>query len=178
MLYKTLILPIIDYGDIIYDGMSQRNAMALQRVQNMAFKNILKAPKLTPTAKIHGDLNMLTFKQRRYMHGASQMYKVHTGICPTTTLKLFVRRTNISSHCTRASTTGDFNIPHVRLQCTKRCFTYKGPMIWDSLPRHLKLLPNQDQFETHIRKWLLDGDNVLWSMPRIDADADCPRHIR
>ncbi len=38
MFYKTLILPIIDYGDIIYDGVSQKNAVALQRLQNMAFK--------------------------------------------------------------------------------------------------------------------------------------------
>ncbi len=159
MLYKTLILPIIDYGDIIYDGMSQKNAMALQRVQNMAFKNILKAPRLTPTAKIHEDLNILTLQQRRLMHGATQMYKVHTGTCPSTTLNLFVRRKDISAQTTRACTIGDFNIPRVKLQCTKRCFMYRGPIIWDSLPRHLKTLPDQDQFKTLIRKWLLDGDN-------------------
>ena len=53
MLYKSLILPIIDYRDIIYDGMSQKNAMILQQVQNMAFKSVLRAPKLASTSVIH-----------------------------------------------------------------------------------------------------------------------------
>ena len=133
--------------------------MTLQRIQNMAFKNILKAPKLTPTVKIHNDLNMLTLEQRRFMHGATQMYKIHTGTCPPKTLEKFIRRTDISTHRTRASAIGDFHIPRIKLQRTKRCFTYKGPVIWDSLPRYLKILPTQDQFKTHIRQWLLDGDN-------------------
>ena len=45
MLYKTLILPIIDYGDILYDCITQKNAMILQRIQNMALKSVLKVPK-------------------------------------------------------------------------------------------------------------------------------------
>ena len=45
MLYKTLILPIFDYGDIIYDCLCQKDAVTLQRLQNMSLKTILKANK-------------------------------------------------------------------------------------------------------------------------------------
>ena len=161
MLYKTLILPIMDYGDIVYDGMTQKNALALQRVQNMAFKNILKAPKLTPTTTMHSELDMLTLSQRRMMHNATQMYKIHTGNGPDKTCDLFERRKSVSSFCTRSVTQGDFNIPLVKLECTKRCFSYRGVMTWTGLPNWLKLAPSLDEFKSSIRQWLLDGDNNI-----------------
>ncbi len=70
MLDKTLILPIIDHGDVIFDCINQKNVMILQRVQNMALKSILKVPCLTPTVTIHNDLNMLTLSNRRQLHVA------------------------------------------------------------------------------------------------------------
>ena len=82
MLYKTFILPIIDYGDIIYDSMSQKDSMILQRLQNMAFKSILRVPRLTATTVTHDELNMLTLKDRRTLHIATQMYKVENDDCP------------------------------------------------------------------------------------------------
>ncbi len=36
LLYKTLILPIIDYGDTVYHGISQQDAYCLQKLQNTA----------------------------------------------------------------------------------------------------------------------------------------------
>ena len=163
MLYKTLILPIIDYADIIYDGMSQKNSMALQRVQNMAFKSILKVPKLTATTQIHADLDMLTLNQRRTMHTATQMYKIHTHDCPHYVEWLFECRGDQSNHCTRAAVIGDFTIPRLRLEQSKRCFTYRGSVTWDGLPLWLKLSPDVTQFKANIKQWLLDGDNdVTW----------------
>ena len=53
MLYKSLILPTIDYGDMIYDCVNLSDRKSLQCLQNMAFKSILKVPKLTSTEAIH-----------------------------------------------------------------------------------------------------------------------------
>ena len=47
-LYKQLILPLIDYGDVFYDGTTQQNSYTLQKLQNAAFRRILKVPRLTP----------------------------------------------------------------------------------------------------------------------------------
>ncbi len=76
MLYKSLILPIYDYGDIIYNCLSLADSKTLQVLQNMAFKFILGVPLLTPTAYIHRELEMSTLQERRTQHSATLMYQV------------------------------------------------------------------------------------------------------
>ena len=50
MLYKSLIILNFDHSDYVYDCMNQRDILLLQRLQNLALKNILGVGKLTPTA--------------------------------------------------------------------------------------------------------------------------------
>ncbi len=61
MLYETLILPIPDYGDIVYNCLSQKYTIILQRQQHMCLKNILQAGKHTSTVEIHTILDMPRF---------------------------------------------------------------------------------------------------------------------
>ena len=82
MVLSSDTMPIIDYGDVIYDCMSQKDAAILQRLQNMAFKNILRVPHLTPTVETHHELDMLTLCDRRTLHTATQMFKVEHNLCP------------------------------------------------------------------------------------------------
>ena len=41
LLYKTLILPIFDYGDIVYAGINKQDSDTLQKPQNVACRAIL-----------------------------------------------------------------------------------------------------------------------------------------
>ena len=111
LMYKSLILLIIDYADVIYDCMGKKDEMSLQRLQNMAFKNILKKPKLTPTAEIHEELDMPTLKSRRILHTSVQMYKVDRGTCPKPVTNRFTKRSHVTKCHTRSVTTGNYNIP-------------------------------------------------------------------
>ncbi len=43
MLYKTLVLPLFDYGDIIYMNTSDEQLERIQKLQNMACRVILLA---------------------------------------------------------------------------------------------------------------------------------------
>ena len=153
MLYKTLILPIIDYGDIIFDGINQKDAVVLQKVQNMAFKSILQVPKWTSTATTHAELDMLTLSQRRFLHTAKQMFKVDRGLCPPQILVKFQRRSDISNVHTRSSTMGNFEIPNYRLHQSRRNFVYRG-----MLPLDLRSIEDIDTFVSSTKQWLIDGD--------------------
>ena len=161
MLYKTLILPIIDYGDVIYDCISQKNVMILQRVQNMAFKSILKVPRLTSTALIHDELDMLTLGNRRRLHMAKQMFRIRHGHCPKNVTSKFVSRSSIHSRSTRAISTGNFNIPKYRLQQTKRNIVYRGTKVWEEIPAQFKSIEDEGTFVDNVKQWLLAGDNEV-----------------
>ena len=83
MLYEVLILPIIDYGDIVYHKLTQNDAIALQRLQNVACCAILKADSYTHIADMHEDLNLSMLYQRRCQHICTLMHKLLNGIGPS-----------------------------------------------------------------------------------------------
>ena len=63
-MYKTLILPIFDYCDFIYDRISLYDQETLQKLQNCAFKTILRVDRLTSANFIHEALNLDTLASR------------------------------------------------------------------------------------------------------------------
>ena len=74
-IYKTLILPVLDYCDHVYYGISSQNKEMLQRLQNCAFRSILNVDSYTHTNDTHNTLNMDRLDDRRTKHVAVQMYK-------------------------------------------------------------------------------------------------------
>ena len=75
-LYKTLILPIIDYGDFIYHGISQHDADCLQKLQNSACRSILIADMYTTVQNMHEELNLKMLQQRRCQHIVTQIFRL------------------------------------------------------------------------------------------------------
>ena len=162
MLYKSLILPIFDYGDIIYDCLSVTDSKTLQVLQNMAFKFILGVPLLTPTAVIHQELEMFTLQERRTQHSATMMYQVDKSLCPSPVLRLFRRRLDVTERQTRMNVQSNFEIPRYRLELCRRNFVYRGIKLWYDVPIELKNCESLACFKTNLKKyWLLDGDNEV-----------------
>ena len=87
--YKTMILPIFDCNDQIYDCLNQRNAVTLQRLQNLSLKNVLCVSKMTLTSFIHNELEYDMLNIRRKKHTATNMYKVEHNIMPGPVTQLF-----------------------------------------------------------------------------------------
>ena len=81
-LYQSLVLPILDYADYVWDCLSQHDSLTIQKLQNMALKNILNVPRLTPTEQIHTHLKQDMLGTRRQKHTATFMYEVHHNMAP------------------------------------------------------------------------------------------------
>ena len=58
-LYKSLITPHIDYGDVIYMSANKESLSKLQLVQNKACRLVLRAHRLTSTDDMHRNLNLM-----------------------------------------------------------------------------------------------------------------------
>ena len=58
MIYKTYILPVVEYGDILYASMGTTKLKKLQRCQNRCIKIVLKLPFMISTEAIHKKANM------------------------------------------------------------------------------------------------------------------------
>lgn len=152
-LYKQLILPLLDYGDVFYDGTSQKNNVVIQKLQNAAFRRILKAPKLTPTDNLHEDLNMDRLYIRREKHICIEMYKIVHELHPVS-LQAYIRKLgNVSSRVTRQSCAYALYIGKPRLELTKRSFFYRGPILWNALPVYIQEAPTLECFKKLLNTW-------------------------
>lgn len=69
MLYKCMILPVFDYGDIFFNNSANKNLLnKLQILQNSAIRIISKLPKRSNTEVEESDLGLLKLSKRRFLH--------------------------------------------------------------------------------------------------------------
>ena len=65
LVYKNMILPIVEYGDVFLVGASVANRKKLQMLQNKGLRCALNADKYADTDELHVNANILRLKYRR-----------------------------------------------------------------------------------------------------------------
>ena len=74
-IYKTMILPIIGYGDILYDGSNQNLLKDFQTAQNRILRICTNLARQTSTHQLHVISKLNVLKDRRLVHLNLFMYK-------------------------------------------------------------------------------------------------------
>ena len=67
-LYKSLILPVIDYGDIVYDCLSSKASNDLQKLQNYALRIVLHSGYEKSISDMHKETKLMFLSDRRHSH--------------------------------------------------------------------------------------------------------------
>ena len=67
-IYKTMILPVIEYGDVIYDGANQKLLKDLQTSQNRILRVCVQRNQYTSTELLHRLCKISMLKERRVLH--------------------------------------------------------------------------------------------------------------
>ena len=52
-IYKSMVAPLIDYGDVIYSGASELKIQSLQKLQNRGLRVCLNNPRYTSRIQLH-----------------------------------------------------------------------------------------------------------------------------
>ena len=74
-IYKTMILPVLEYGDILYDGTNMKLIGELQILQNRCLRTCVLRNQHIPTIRLHEICNIANLKMHRTMHLQLYMYK-------------------------------------------------------------------------------------------------------
>ena len=128
LLYKTTILPIIDYNDIIYGLLTQQQETKLQRVQNRALRTVFQGKTLS-VVEMHSLAKIDTLKERRNLHLMTLMQKRADD-------ELYIDHTN---RVTRQGTATLLKVPHPMTKMLCKAPIYKGGVMWNNLtPRTRK----------------------------------------
>ena len=92
-LYKTMLLPILKYCDIIYDNCTVRESAALEQVQRRAALVCTGAYKHTRTDLLLAELGWFPLYERRDNHKLCTLFKMSRGlILPYLTAVLPIQR--------------------------------------------------------------------------------------
>ena len=141
LLYKNLILPIMEYGDIFLTATTKVNRKKLQTLQNKALKCALNLDCLTPSTEIHESANLNKLAIRRKRHILLHMYQ-------KTKLPNFTQwKSNVGGVRTRSSKKKLMFQKKPRTQRFKNSLTYFGPKLWNTLPVVIQKSDNYFDFK-------------------------------
>ena len=149
-LYKTLIAPMFDYGDILYAGIGQADSHSLQKLQNSGLRRILNCEPRTHIIDMHTTLKLDELDVRRNKHIDCQVYRCLHGLAPQGICAMIVPRQPEHMMTTRSIASGDLEMPNIKLEVCRRSFKYKGPEMWHKLPDVAKAAPSLPAFKSRI----------------------------
>ena len=126
MVYKGMLLPVLEYGDIFLTGTSAANRKKLQILQNKGLRCALNRDSDSNVGDLHRDANLLRLKFRRELHILNYMYDfaLDEGNHRAKS-KLSIR--------TRSSNKLLLKIKRPRTEKFKKSLAYRGPKKWNGL---------------------------------------------
>ena len=145
LVYKNMILPVVEYGDIYLSSVSKESQKKMQTLQNRAIKCALSKEKRFSTKMLHTEAKLELLKVRRKYHMLQHVFK-------TSQLSGFKGWKRSSIIKTRSSKRRLMALRKPNTNKYKRSITYKGPKMWNALPTDAQTAPNLWQFKSLIRR--------------------------
>ena len=150
---KSYILPVFDYGDVVWASCTKKEAQQMETLLNYACRVVLHRRKHESATAARSELGMTTLTVRRKIHLDRLMYKCTHSQHPPYLASLFPLPSSHHQHFTRSSST--VNLPSVRSSFGKRAFSFTGASLWRTLPPAIR---NADSW-TNFNNSLLDYFN-------------------
>ena len=136
-IYKSMILPYFDYGDILYNTACKEGLDKLQRLQNRCLKICINVNVRFDTNELHTRTNMPMLQARRTAHLNNFMYR---RLAKTELLD----RRDIR---TRAHDAPLFRVAIPKVEAYKRSVEYAGSLQWNTLSKSERSICNFDAFK-------------------------------
>jgi hypothetical protein len=152
LLYNALVLPLLDYVDVVWSNCGTTMFDRVQRLQNRAARIILRCHPRTHRVDMLKSLNWLTCKERSNLHKATIYFKIIHGQAPTYLNNFITRVDQIHKYNTRSNSKNNMFIQSTKSNSGKRSFTYSGAILWNSLPTTVKNCQTVPTFNTaHVK---------------------------
>ena len=133
---NSLIIPHFDYGDIVYQDLSQELAIKLQRAQNASLRFIFNLKKYDHISDAFNKLSWIKLETRRRFHILTSAFRVLRTQTPEYLFTEFVSLESVHNCNTRGK--NNLLIPNHRTEMFHKSFTVTAIKFWNTLPAHIK----------------------------------------
>lgn len=140
-IYKTTILPLMEYSNVIFSLINKRDRDKLQRLQNRALR-IIYTPEIS-TEEAHSKAKLSTIQTRANTQLQCLMYRRSQNHPDYPLVTLFGP--------TRSSNKVRFVIPRPRSERFKMYPLYQGTILWDCLPAETQKVESNLAFKNRVK---------------------------
>ena len=132
-LYKSMILPHFDYGDMVYAATSNENLNDLQTLQNICLRLCTKSPYDININRLHSISNVSLLTDRRKVHLLNLMYQ----------RKDSADYLDVRPLPTRQHRSITFKVPFTDKTTVQKSLLIRGANEWNSLANNIKEIPSE-----------------------------------
>ena len=143
LVYKSMLLPILEYGDVFLSAASAADRKKLQVLQNRGLRCALNKGIETSSDSLHTEAGILKLKYRREQHLLNFMYDWSLDPCK-------VKKNGGARAKTRSHTKRLLKTKRPRTEKYKKCLSYTGPSLWNNLSAELHQLTSKAVFKSQI----------------------------
>ena len=152
IMYKSFILPLFDYADVIWDNCTQAQTDILEDIQLDALRTISGTVRGTSHEQIYNETGFITLKERRSRHKLVLFYKFANGLLPDHITERFPKLVSETNPYHRRRPL-ERVVPFSRTELHKHSFFPSATSLWNSLADNIKQLSSIGAFKHFLKKF-------------------------
>ena len=150
-MYKSFIVPLLDYADTIWDNCTQHQAETLEKLNLDAMRTITGTVRGTSHHKLYKEAGFITLKERRERHKLILYFKYINNLLPEHIHHKFPRLVSeLNPYHVRRPL--DRHIPFSRTELYKTSFFPSTTVLWNSLPDNVKTSSSISAFKRYLSR--------------------------
>ena len=153
LLYNTLILPYLNYCNIVWARASNSKLQSLFVSQKRVIRICTSSHPREHTAPLFAQLRTLTLADINKLHTGIFMYKYSRNLLPCTFSSFFSSVRDTHTYSTKSSS--NLFIPFTSTSYSINTLRFYGPRLWNSIDLHIRSLPSVGQFKSSYKRVLL-----------------------
>ena len=147
-LYNTLILPYLNYGNIVWGNCCKTKLDDILLLQKKAVRICTHSSFLEHTDPLFNKLKVLKIDDINELQTAIFMFKHSKNVLPLNFSNYFTYNKNIHHYPTRSC--NNIHLTNPKLLLAQKSLRHHGPDVWNNLPTYIK----QKQFLNPFKKLL------------------------
>ena len=141
----------LDYGNSLLANINASDVKRLQNIQNRAARLVLGARRRVRSAPLLKQLHWLPVKERIDYKLALLVYKCMMSTAPQYLSSILTMPVSSRYFLRSQNDKTLLQIPRRNTKAAECSFSYAGPVIWNTLPQHLRLCDTEDTFKKKLK---------------------------
>ncbi len=151
-LYTSLIQPVSEYIDFVYDPMNKGDCNKLQVLQNKCLGICLLRGTTTSRTDRFAEANIDTLSVARTKHTCKIVYQGINGLSTNFVNNAFTMENEIHDVTTRSSKRDCLYVPKTRLECSQGNIRVRGALAYNKLPTDLRQIASFEESKCNLKQ--------------------------